>query len=186
MSQRHFGTTFRKLLKRWQKKNCLTLQGGQRVTIRWSARYTSLFLRHLTAGQLIRESVIHFPSPVEVAQIEPLTTTSETPPAVFGGRLSRDRLRQRRTRAVRLCCMSPKSSACRFRWIMDAVAHLTAPFLGPLSLAILIVAVIFMALICFALQKKDRVRTGFWLRSFGFFLEAEGGDRRSNPRSRKA
>ena len=57
---------------------------------------------------------------------------------------------------------------------MDVVAHLTEPFLGPLGWAVLIVAAIFMALICFALQKKDRVRTGFWLRSCGFFLEAEG------------
>jgi hypothetical protein len=62
-----------------------------------------------------------------------------------------------------------------------ARTFLSAPFLVPVSLPILIVAAVvvvaLLALILFALCRRDHVRTGFRLRpwSIAFFLEAEGG-----------
>ena len=52
--------------------------------------------------------------------------------------------------------------------------------LKPSGWAVLAVAALILALIWFALQKKDRVRAALWMGSAGFFFEAENAIRRTN------
>lgn len=55
---------------------------------------------------------------------------------------------------------------------------LRSEFLGSVGWSILGIVVLIIGLITYALHKKDHVKAGLWLRSFGFFLEAGNARRK--------
>lgn len=55
---------------------------------------------------------------------------------------------------------------------------LSGVVLGPISSSVLAICLIFASIIALALLKKKRVKAVVWLRSFGFFIEADNDRQR--------
>jgi hypothetical protein len=63
---------------------------------------------------------------------------------------------------------------------------LSAVVLGQVAFPILAVVTLILAVVVFALCKKDYVKAGVWARSCGFILEAQNGCSDKTPLKRAA